>query len=160
MAFVAEFIAWGQQEILHFGYAGLFLVVFLSSSTVLIPFISIEPLIFFAGSLLDPVAVGLVAGFASGLGEMIGYYSGRLGEKIIFRERQWGPRTDLFKSRFKKFGFFAVFFFAAIPLVPYDVVGLYCGAMKYDIRKFFVATLVGKTIRTLALAIVGSRVLL
>ncbi len=159
MAFVADFVAWGQQEIARFGYAGLFLVVFLSSSTVLIPFIAIEPLIFFAGSLLDPVAVGLVAGLAAGLGEMVGYYSGRLGEKIIFRERKWGPRVDLFKSRFKRFGFFAVFLFAAVPLLPYDVVGLYCGAMKYDVRKFFAATLAGKTVRTLALAIIGSQIL-
>ena len=54
----------------------------------------------------------------------------------------------------KKRGPAIIFIFALTPL-PDDVVGVVCGAIKYDVKKFFLATLAGKIILHVALAYAG-----
>ena len=47
--------------------------------------------------------------------------------------------------------FSIVILFAMTPL-PHDVIGILCGVINYNIKKFFLATLIGKVIMNLFIA--------
>jgi membrane protein YqaA with SNARE-associated domain len=51
------------------------------------------------------------------------------------------------KEQINSKGIIVVLFFAAIPLVPFDVIGIAAGLVEMSPLKFFAAAAVGKTIR-------------
>jgi membrane protein YqaA with SNARE-associated domain len=56
---------------------------------------------------------------------------------------------------FEKYGgFLALIIFAATPL-PDDIAGIIAGFLKYDLKRFFAAVLIGKVIFHLVLAYGG-----
>ena len=140
-------------SLLHqFGYIGLFVISSVSSATIFLPLPGylIIPV---AATTLNPFLVGIVAGAGSAAGEMTSYLLGLGGRKLSGKAKKdadaWFERL---KELFSKYNGFAIIFaFSALPL-PFDAMGLFCGAIKYDAKKFFLATLSGKIIRYLALA--------
>ncbi len=144
-----------------FGYLGVFLGSLIGSASIFLPVPSFL-FVFLAGKLLDPFLVGVIAGFGSAIGELTAYGVGfgiMYGKKKASKRRKkkadskWASRiSKWFRGRY---GFVLIVIFAATPL-PDDVVGLYCGAIKYGIKKFFIATLIGKIVLCLALAYAGS----
>ena len=141
------------------GYLGIFLASLLGSATVIFP-IPIFVIIFTAGAVFNPFLVGIIAGTGSAVGELVAYGIGFGGRKLL------GKRIELKKKglgywlhRGQKWlhsygGFFLVFIFAATPL-PDDVIGIICGSIRYDIKKFFLACLLGKVLLSLILAYAG-----
>ncbi len=153
MSYIAALIEWSQQVVTSFGILGVFLVSFVGSATVLLP-APVFLAIFAAGSVMNPWLVGLVGGLGAAFGELVAYYVGRGSKKLIKKEEhnKWLEKA---RKWFDKKGAFPVIvLFAATPL-PDDIIGLLCGLIKYDIKKFFVATLIGKIILTTALAWAG-----
>lgn len=145
------FAEWAQAFIGGTGYLGIFLVSFIGSASIIlpVPFIAV---IFSASAFLNPLLVGLLAGFGAALGELTGYGLGYGGQKIV---KKYKKTFELAESWFQKHGgFFVIFVFAATPL-PSDVIGLLCGAMKYPVKKFFIASLLGKIIANLIVAYAG-----
>ncbi len=144
-----------------FGYLGVFLGSLIGSASIFLPVPSFL-FVFLAGKLLDPFWVAIVSGFGSAIGELTAYGIGLgiiYGKKKLSkkRKRKKGGRKWLEKikqSFHGRYGFFLIIIFAATPL-PDDIIGLYCGAIKYSIRKFFIATLVGKIILGFLLAYSG-----
>jgi len=114
-----------------------------------------------AGKILDPLLVGLISGVGSAIGELTSYglafgivFGGRKirKRKKSKHEKRLLKKIDMaFKNRW---GFPFIFIFAVTPL-PFDLIGLYCGAVGYDVKKFFLATLIGKIIISLILAYSG-----
>jgi membrane protein YqaA with SNARE-associated domain len=118
-------------------------------------------LIFFAGGLLNPFLVGVIAGIGSAIGELVAYAVGFGGRRVIDRKKvklkkrglgQWLRRGEAWMH--KRGGFFVIFIFALTPL-PDDVIGIICGSIKYDIKRFFIACALGKIILSLGLAYAG-----
>jgi membrane protein YqaA with SNARE-associated domain len=155
---VALAVAWG--------YFGVFLASFLGSATLFLPSPSFL-IVVGAGTILNPLAVGIIAGIGAALGELIGYAVGlgiQQGAKKIQRNKKPGPFMRFVNKYFSKNhiekwfkskrGFLLIFIFAATPL-PDDVVGMVCGAIRYDIKKFFIASLLGKIVMYVALAYAG-----
>lgn len=142
-------IEWSQSIVSTFGYLGVFLASFVGSATVILP-APVFLAIFAAGSVLNPWLVGIIGGLGAALGELTGYIVGRGGKKVIEKKhKKWIDRT---KSWFEKHGAFPIItLFAATPL-PDDVVGILCGVINYDLKKFFLATLIGKIAMMTALA--------
>ena len=138
------------------GYLGIFLASLLGSATVIFP-IPIFVIIFTAGAVFNPFLVGIIAGIGSAFGELVAYgigFGGRrlLGKRIKIRKREWLSRGKKWMHSYG--GFFLVFIFAATPL-PDDVIGIICGSIRYDIKKFFLACLLGKVLLSLILAYAG-----
>ncbi len=142
-----------------FGYLGVFIASFIGSASVFLPL----PSFLFAvagGALLNPFLVGVVAGLGSALGELVSYaigYGLHMGHKKLRKnrsdtEKKWAGTIK--KWFHKKYGPVIIFIFAATPL-PDDIIGLFCGAIKYDLKKFFIPLLLGKIILGLFLAYVG-----
>ncbi len=139
-----------------FGYAGVFLASLIGSASVILPVPSFA-FVFVAGSLLNPMAVGILAGIGAAIGELTGYGIG-FGIRHGIRKNKGVMKSKWFRfaEKFsKKSGmFFFILIFAATPL-PDDVIGIICGSIKYDAKKFFAAVVIGKIMLSLALAYAG-----
>jgi membrane protein DedA with SNARE-associated domain len=150
-----SFITWSQTLITQFSYLAIFFVSFVSTSTIFLPF-PIYLIIFFAAGLgLNPFLVGITAGLGSAFGELTGYLVGLGGGNVIKQKKKKDLKwVTYFVKLFKKHGFPIVLITAAIPF-PFDVIGVLCGVSNYDIKKFLIATSIGKIIKCLIIAYAG-----
>jgi membrane protein YqaA with SNARE-associated domain len=148
----SQFSAWSQSVVESFGYLGIFLISFIGNASIILPMPTFL-VIFAAGAVLNPWLVGIAAGFGAALGEIVGYLIGRGGREVIERkQKKWLDRARGWAEKYTLFAVIAVF--AATPL-PDDVVGIFAGVINYNMKKFFVATLIGKIVMSLALSLGG-----
>ena len=147
------------QIVQQFGYLGFILVGFLSAATIFVP----TPLflvVFFAAAFYNPVLLGIATGFGSAIGEFTGYGVGIGIEKIFEKKSKHKKKLkkEIMKIEklFEKYHPGAVIFaFALIPLAPTDALGIFCGAVRYNKKKFFFFMLLGKIVKFIILAYMG-----
>lgn len=148
----SQFVIWAKDLIVSFGYFGLFAASLLGSATIIFP-LPVAALVFTFGGIFNPWLVGFSSGLGCALGEMVGYGLGRGGKKII--EKKYENISRATAKWFEKgWAFPLIVIFAATPL-PDDVVGILAGISNYNIKKFFFASLIGKSITNLVLAFGG-----
>jgi len=136
----------------QYGLIGLFLVSCIGTSIIPIP---VEAAVLFIRVFgYDSVAVGLTAGLGSGFGSMINYYIGFFFGKKIDKISKRSGFLEKLRERFKKSGFFWVFFSALTPL-PYDVFTIAAGFLHYNPLLFLIASILGRTIRFTLIAYFG-----
>ena len=154
---VAEFLL---GLVTAFGYLGVFVSSVIGSATVILP-MPLFLLIFTAGAFLNPFLVGIIAGVGSAIGELVGYAVGFGSRKLLEKKKKtikkkglgyWLHKGQEWMHR--RGGFFVIFIFALTPL-PDDVIGIICGSIKYDLKKFFLAVVLGKILLSLGLAYAG-----
>ena len=143
---------WMMELVTVYGYVGAFLVCILGNISIFIP-IPFALIVYAFGSTLNPLLLGLVSGLGSTIGEMVSYLLGWGGRKII--ESRYGSRLDAAKKLIERYGALSVFLIALLP-VPDDLLLIPLGMMKYDIKKTFIAMLLGKTIMCILLAYAGA----
>ena len=147
-----EFIQWAITIIETWGYLGLFLINIIGNATLFFPIPSFA-FVFAAGSVLNPWLVGIVSGIGAAIGEMVGYVLGRGGNLILKeKNKKWFDKAVKWS---KKRGLFPVIILFAATPIPYDIIGILAGIIKYDIKKFFLATLIGKIIINTVIAWAG-----
>ena len=152
VAFFSWFSAWSQSLAESFGYFGIFFVSFIGSATIIFPIPSFI-VVFTFGALLNPWLVGVAAALGAAVGELTGYGIGLAGEKAMQKKHEyWLKKANKWMEKYD--AFLVIAFFAATPL-PDDVLGIFCGAIKYDVRKFFAASLSGKLVMNISLALGG-----
>ena len=139
----------------EFGYIGVFLASMIGSATILLP-LPASIITFTFGALLNPLVVGIAAGVGSAIGELTGYLAGAAGNKIASKKKHEQKKVFIkIKKWFsRKPGFLLVVIFALTPLI-FDIMGIFCGIIRYDIKKFFLGTLIGKIILNVAIAYAG-----
>ncbi len=149
---VTVFLLSDQLKTLQeFGYVGVFVISLLSAATIFIP----TPgwaIVAAMATVLNPIYVGFVAGIGSGLGEISGYIIGKGASdttNINERFKSW-------KEWIRKNDFFAVAILAFIPNPAFDVAGLAAGALGIPLWKFLTACIVGRTLRYVLLAFLGT----
>lgn len=136
----------------RFGYLGVFLIMLLGNMTVFVPVPILAPLnIILGGALPNPLLVGIAAGLGSSLGELSGYLAGYSGSSIVKTNKTYLR----IKAKVVKHGILMIFLLALIPNPLFDVGGLAAGAIGIKWWKFLIATIIGKTIRTIVFAYVG-----
>lgn len=141
--------------VLNYWYLGVFFIGFLSSFTIFLPTPAFIVVFILAGPQfgLNPILLGIIGGLGAAVGELIGYVVGYGSQEILLKKYQ--KRLDQLEEAFKKYGaHFIIFVFAATPL-PFDVVGIFCGAVKYPVKKFFIPLLIGKIVKYSFIAIAG-----
>ena len=139
------------SKLSSFGYIGIFLISLIGNATVIIP----APVIlvaFVGGSIYNPIVVGVITALGATLGEMVGYLAGSGGQVFIDQNKNF-ERVEKWMQRS---GFLTILILAAIPNPLFDIAGLISGATNYPLKKFITATLVGKSIKFLFIAISGS----
>ena len=143
---------WAKALTDAMGYLGIFFVSFIGSATIVLPVPSFI-LVFFLGAVMNPWLVALSASLGNAFGELVGYALGRGGGKII--QRKYRKAVERYKKWFEKDRVFVLItLFAATPL-PDDIVGVICGIFNYNVKKFIVASFIGKLVMNLALAFGG-----
>ena len=124
------------------GYLGLTIVSFFGS---LIPFVPIPSFVLVAtmavGEQFDIHVLVLIAAITSTAAKQIIYYASYGGRKIISEKTK--KRMMPFQKLVKRYGGSAAFVAAATP-IPDDLVYIPLGLAKYNPKRFFVATLLGK----------------
>jgi len=168
---VADILQWSSSLIRSAGIPGVFVVSLVSASSLF--FFPVADVMYIPWSVevgLKPVEVGVAAGVASAIGELVAYAVGRLSknvlslEKWMVRKRKGIPPHTLYFAvgrRIKRhtdpqewtsrYGFWAIPVFAFTPL-PMDLLGIVMGYMRYNMGLFFLGTLIGKVLRCLVLA--------
>ncbi len=149
---LSGFLLWSQDVAGTWGYLGIFMVNLIGAATIIFP-IPAFFVVFIFGAILNPWLVGISAALGAVLGELTGYAIGLGGKKAIEKKYgYWLKKANEWMKKYK--AFFIITLFAATPL-PDDVLGIFCGAIKYDLKKFFIASLTGKLIMNLFLAFGG-----
>jgi len=124
------------------GYLGLTIVSFFGS---LIPFVPIPSFVLVAtmavGEQFDIHVLVLIAAVTSTAAKQIIFYASYGGRKIISEKTK--KRMMPFQKLGKRYGGSAAFVAAATP-IPDDLVYIPLGLAKYNPKRFFVATLLGK----------------
>jgi len=133
-----------------YGYPGVFLISLIGNATIILPAPSFA-VVFAVGGVLDPLAVGIVAGLGSAMGEMTGYLAG-IGSRSVIERRALYHRLERWM---RKGGMLVVFLLAAIPNPAFDVGGMVAGALRMPIWQFFLAGWAGKSVRFVLLALSG-----
>ena len=126
------------------GYLGLTIVSFLGS---LVPFVPIPSFILVAtmavGDQFDIHSLALIAAITSTVAKQIIFYVSYGGRKIISEKTK--KRMKPFQKLVKRYGGSAAFVAAATP-IPDDLVYIPLGLAKYNPKRFFIATLMGKLV--------------
>lgn len=138
-------------ELGDYGYLGIFVLSVIGNATVILP-VPVVLTAFIGGGVFNPLLVGLIIGIGSTLGETTGYLAGYGGKIMIEDSRTFKKLAGWIKTR----GFLTIFILALIPNPIFDLAGIVSGATNYPIEKFYQATLLGKTIRYLAISYLGA----
>jgi membrane protein DedA with SNARE-associated domain len=140
------------QELLVYGHLGIFVVNLVNSATILVPLPG-EAINFAAGAILNPLWVGLIASIGATIGELTSYAAGYWGRKVFL-----GPYVERYKRAetwLNRYGVFAIFLFALLPVLLFDLLGLAAGSFRYPLWKFILACWAGKILRCLIAAYLG-----
>lgn len=132
----------------NYGLIGLLVAGFLENATLFlgVPF---EIVIALANSTntYSPFVIAIVGGLGAACGELLGYLIGLGGRKAIEKlSKKDAKRMEDFKQHINQHGAKAIYIMCIIP-IPFDLVGLASGLIKFDIKQFFLATWAGKATR-------------
>lgn len=135
------------------GYLGLAIVSFFGS---LIPFVPIPSFVLVAtmavGEQFDIHILVLIAALTATGAKQIIFYVSYGGRKIISEKTK--KRMKPFQKLVKRYGGSAAFVAAATP-IPDDLVYIPLGLAKYNPKRFFVATLLGKIVLYYAIVLIS-----
>ena len=146
-------IIMNSQNFVHkWGYLGIFIVSLVGSASIIFP-VPIFVILFTFGAIFNPLLVALAGALGSSIGSLTSYFLG-LGGKEILEDKHEKKLNDI-KKTFKKYGApFWIFIAHATPL-PDDIVGIFCGMIRYDFKKYFIAVFLGQLLLSLVLAYSG-----
>ena len=134
----------------EWGYAGVFLLQLINSATVVLLPVPGHAVIFAVSGTLNPLLIGLVGAVGAALGEITAYMAGRGGSSMLERSK-WRKRLEAVSDRWRGP---VIFIFAATPL-PFDIAGVWAGAIRYPLGRFLIIVFGGKVILVTAIAIAG-----
>ncbi len=138
------------KEFQNYGYLGAFLISLVSNATIILPMPGFL-LIFALGATFNPVLVGLAGATGGAIGEMTCYMLGYSGRGVVQNRRLYDKSVHWLK----KWGVLTIFVFAATPL-PFDVMGMVAGLLRYPFWKFFLACWFGKALKYIGIALAGA----
>jgi len=136
-------------------YLAVFISSFVASSSVIVPIVpfpSYFPILVGVGLGLNPIIVAIVGGIGSSLGELIGYFAGLGGSAAIEKFEKKIPKFLRWIEKFySHIGFWVVLISAFLPF-PFDIIGVLSGVSKYNFRRFLLALLIGRLLRSILIA--------
>ncbi len=138
-----------------YGYPGIFLVNLIGNATLILPAPAYAA-VFAVGSVMNPVLVGIVGGMGAALGEMTGYLAG-VGGRPVVENRMLYDRLERWMH--KRGMMVVIFLLALVPNPIFDVGGLVAGALRMPVFRFLLACWAGKTVRLIAIALLGRSIL-
>ena len=129
------------------GYGGVALSALVASGGIIIPVPALAT-VCTASAFLNPLLIGLIAGFAETLGETTGYFLGYSGRAVITKTRIYQRMEGWMRRR----GWMLLFLISVIPNPIFDIVGVAAGALRYPLWRFLAVVCVGKLIKFITFA--------
>ena len=129
------------------GYGGVALSSLVASGGIIIPIPALAA-VCTASAFLNPLLIGLIAGFAETLGETTGYFLGYSGRAVIIKTRIYQRLEGWMRRR----GWLLLFIISVIPNPIFDIVGVAAGALRYPLWRFLAVVCVGKLIKFITFA--------
>lgn len=145
MGLIDELIKWTRDTFMPIGDIGLFIVAFLESSIFPIP----PDILLIALSLANTrlaLYYATIATIGSVLGGVAGYYLGSKGGRRVARKVFPERMVDRADTYFKEYGAWAVLVAAFSP-IPYKVFTIAAGVFKVDLKRFVIASVIGRGAR-------------
>lgn len=133
------------------GYLGVFLMAVVGSASPIWPLPGSWAAFFAAGLGLNPIIVGLVAGFGEPIGEVV-FYTVGYGSRLVLEK--W-KRYAQIMNWMRRHGGLTIFILSAIPNFFVKLATTSAGALRYPLWKFFIFCWAGKTVKSLAFAFAG-----
>lgn len=149
-------IGFDLESIARYGYIGVFLATFISSTTVIFPTPGVA-VVLFAAALFNPGWVALAATLGGGLGEFTSYLVGYGGILVI--EPKYAQRYKRAEGWMRRYGSVTIFLFALFPFLIFDLVGIVAGTLRFPFWKFMLFTLAGRLPRSFIEAYLGWAIL-
>ncbi len=145
---------WVQWFIAMYGFIGVFIVALLESFIFPIPTAAI---ILPATALgMDPFLVTIIATTGSVIGALVGYYLGfYLGHPAAERIIKNKKHIEGVEKWFDKYGAWAILIAAFTP-IPFKVFTWFGGIFRMDIKKFIIASIIGRFSQFLLFAYAGN----
>ncbi len=150
------------QFLMAIGPLGLFIAAIIANASVLIPIpidlillTAMVPHNFFGLGIFSPLMLAIITALGAAIGEMSGYFIGYAGRATYDKmKKKEISQLDSLKQQLEKRGLPFLILFATVPL-PFDVIALAAGLIKYSKTKFFIGCFIGKTIRFIIVAYVA-----
>jgi membrane protein DedA with SNARE-associated domain len=134
------------------GYLGVFVINLVTCASILFP-IPGEAANIAAGLALHPLWVAVAATIGATIGEMTSYIAGYMGGKLFLEG--YHKRYVQAQGWMDRHGVLAIFLFALVPVLVYDLMGIIAGSTRYPLKKFVLPTAAGRFIRCLIEAFLG-----
>jgi membrane protein YqaA with SNARE-associated domain len=134
-------------------YATVFVSTILANMTIIAPVPFAVAIMISASSQFNPVLVAFFGALGGSLGELSGYFAGRLGKRIAIPDTFVGYKKV--EGWIRKYGLLAITGLAFQPVVPFDIGGVVAGAAKMPISQFLPALFLGKFPKYIILVYAG-----
>ncbi len=146
-----------EESTKDYGYAGVFFINLITCATILVPVPGGGIVNITSATWMNPYFLTLVASLGATIGELTAYFAGSLGHTFLAsRHSRRYKQTERLMNRF---GAFAIFLFALMPQLLYDLIGLVAGSIRYPLWKLVIATFLGRVLRHAVQVIFGYEVL-
>jgi uncharacterized membrane protein YdjX (TVP38/TMEM64 family) len=123
-------------------YLLVFLVSIVTNMSVLVPVPFAVSFMIAAAGTWNPLWVAFFGALGGSIGELSGYYAGYLGKKLAMPVDSLAYRKA--EAWIARYGFWAVFFIALQPILPFDVGGFVAGVARMPLNRFLPALFLGK----------------
>ncbi len=145
-----------KEQVRVYGYAGVFLLSLGTSATILFPLPG-EVALFAAPGIMElswlgVFWLGIIASIGAAIGELTAYYTGRWGRAVV--TGKYIKDYERTARGMKNYGGAAIFLFALTPL-PFDIVGIVAGTLRFPVGQFLLFCWSGRFIRALVIAYGG-----
>jgi len=145
------FLSWSNDFVALLGYPGIFIINMIGSLAIGIPLPTFI-VVFIFGGILNPWVVGLAGGLGSATGTLLAYMIGRGSGETIKKRVCWMRKAE---ERSKRFGMFPVIVLLAFTAITSDKMAIFTGIVKYDVKKYYLATIIGKVMLHTIIAFMG-----
>ena len=140
------------ERIATYGYIGVFLASFVCTASIFFPAPGFMVVVV-AAALFNPNWVALAAAGGGALGEFTSYLVGYWGRAAIDLER-W-ERYRRAENWMMRYGSVAIFLFALVPGLIFDLIAIAAGAVRFPFWKFALASFTGRLPRSFLEAYLG-----
>lgn len=152
MSIINDILEWTKEFFLPFGEIGLFLIAFAESSVFPVP----PDIILISLALLNPTLAlyyAIIASIGSVLGGVAGYYIGIKGGRRIAKRIFKEGLLNKVDGYFNEYGTWTIFIAAFSP-IPYKVFTIGAGIARFDLKRFVIASIIGRSARFMAEGII------
>jgi len=145
------------QDYAPTAYLAVFLLSLINSALIAVPLVFAMPAMIDVAAEANFVITVLVASLGGTLGELVAYYAGYLGKRIIHLENT--PGYSRLVGWMQRYGPWGVFFISLQPALPVDIAGLLAGTARLRLWKFLLSCWAGKFPKYLLVAYLGGAIL-